>query len=320
MRTGKTGNELIAVSSSLLQIDLKIKRNTRKRTQMRFSQDQRTAVVSKLIGLAAVTALTFTSGASASSHHPSGEFLPFAECPMNRLPVTECLVAEITGGSLTLGSKTVAIKDPVKLQGGFGGGGSEAKFFGAQNGETLPKVPQPLPTGALGSAPAAWPKSIQSWFSESIRKSPGVTATIELAAPATSIRLNTESLVLEEGVAIVLPVKIKLTNPLLGSNCYLGSSQSPIILPLGTGTSGKLKGGAGHAFFNEDFTLITIKGARLVNASFLMPPASGCGGTFSSFVDPFLSSIFGATSTGKNFADLELTLLDAPVEVVKESE
>ncbi len=268
----------------------------------------------------ALTALALASTAVASAHHPTGEFALFTECPLSRLTLTNCVAAEIKGGAFTFGTKTVPLKSPVRLQGGFEGAGSRITFFGAQNGETLSKVPQPLPAGTLDIPPAGWPKSIQNWFNESIRKGPGITATVELAAPATAIKLNTGNLLFEAGVALQLPIKVKLDSPALGSSCYLGSNQSPIVLPLGTGASGKLKGAVGETFSNEDFTLITLGNAKLVSSTFALSAASGCGGTFSAFIDPFVSSIFGASTSGKNSAILEVTLSVASAEAVRESE
>lgn len=270
-----------------------------------------------------LAALVFASLALASSHHPKGEFAQFAECPLNRVTITDCIYSVTNGGSFTIGAKTVPIKNPVTLQGGFEGGGSEIKFFGAENGDTLSKTPQPVPGGLLGiTAPTWWPKFIQDWFNEQINKGfTGVNATVELASPATSIKLNTENLLLEEGTALGLPVKVKLDNAILGSNCYVGSNSSPVQIDFTSGTSGKVKGSAGELSFNEAATLITISGGKLVNNTFAAPAASGCGGIFSFFIDPLVNSILGTpAASGKNTAILEGKLQDAASSAVKASE
>ncbi len=269
--------------------------------------------------LAALVTLATASMAPASSHHPRGEFASFGECPLNRTVITDCIFAVVKGGSLTLGSKMVPIKNPLTFQGGFSGGGSEINVFGAENGETISKTPQPIPADVIGVAPSGWPKSLQSWFNENIRKT-GVTATVELAAPATSIKLSTENLIFEEGIALQLPIKVKLVNPLLGSACYLGSDKNPIMLPLSAGTSGKLKGFAGGLTSNDAVTLITLDSARLVNSTFATGAVSGCGGAFSAFVNPLINSIFGASPSGKNFITLEVKLQDAAAKAVRDSE
>lgn len=272
---------------------------------------------------AALAGLVFASMALASSHHPKGEFAGFGECPLSNPVVTDCVLSVSSGGSFTVGKKTVPLVNPVTLQGGFEGSGEEVHFFGAENGDTLSKTPQPVPGGLLGiKAPTWWPKFIQDWFNEQINKGfTGVTATVELAAPATSIKLNTENLILEKGTALGLPVKIKLSNAILGSNCYIGSNSKPVQIDFTTGTSGSLKGAAGKITFNKEFTLITISGGRLVNGTFAAPGVSGCGGIFEIFVNPLVDSILGTPSaSGKNTAVLEGKLQDAAAEAVLASE
>ena len=273
--------------------------------------------------LTALSMLVFASVAMGSSHNPKGEFAQFGECPLNRATITECIYSVSNGGGFTIGKKTVPLVNPVTLQGGFEGAGSEVKFFGAENGDTLSKTPQPVPGGLLGiTAPTWWPKFIQDWFNKQINEgSTGVTATVELAAPATSIKLSTENLLLEEGTALGLPVKIKLSNGILGSNCYLGSNSKPVQIDFTTGTSGKLKGSAGELSFNSEFTLITIAGGKLVNNTYAAPGVSGCGGIFSFLVDPLVDSILGTPSpSGSNTATLEGKLQDGNALAVKASE
>ncbi len=272
---------------------------------------------------AALAALVFASLALASSHNPKGEFAQFGECPLSNPTITTCIYSLSNGGAFTVGKKTVPLVNPVTLQGGASGSGEETKFFGAENGDTLSKTPQPVPGGLLGiTAPTWWPKFIQDWFNGLINGGfTGVTATVELAAPATSIKLNTENLINEEGTALGLPTKIKLSNAILGSNCYIGSNAKPVQIDFTTGKSGALTGSAGELAFNEAFTLVTISGGKLVNGTFAAPAASGCGGIFSIFVDPLVNSILGTPSpSGKNSASLEGVLKAGTAKAVKASE
>ncbi len=266
---------------------------------------------------AAMAVLLLASAAPASSHNPTGEFSPFAECPLNRTSITDCFISVTNGGSLTLGTRTIPLVNPITLQGGFEG--SPIEFFGAENGDTLSKTPQPVPGGLLGiTAPGSWPKEVQDWFNDQINKGfTGVNATIELAAPATSIALSTENLLFQEGTALGLPVKIKLDNAILGSNCYIGSKAEPIQIDLTTGTSGSLEGAVGELFFNEEFTLVTIAGSRLVNGTFEAPEAEGCSGIYSSYVDPLIDSIFMQSSGPENALTWEGNLKDANAETVR---
>ncbi len=266
----------------------------------------------------AVAALSWASAAPASSHNPTGEFAPFGECPLSNPEIDHCVFGVTEGGSLDLGSKTIPLVNPITFQGGYVET-PEIDFHGAENGDTLSKTPQPVPGGLLGIiAPTSWPQFVQNWWNNGINEGfTGVNATIELAASATAITLSFENWINEEGTALGLPVKVKLDNALLGSNCYIGSNVSPIQANLTTGTSGALAGAAGSISFNSGFTLITLTGFELVNGTFAAPGASGCGGIFSFYVDPLINSIFGLpAASGNNSLTLEGVLevaSDAPV-------
>jgi hypothetical protein len=275
---------------------------------------------------AALALLALPGAALASSHNPTGEFEQFGECPLNRVTITDCVFSVSGGGEFTVGKKTVPLVNPVTLQGGFEGEGEEVDFYGAENGETLSKTPQPVPGGLLGIvAPSWWPKFLQNWFNEQINNGlTGVTATVELTGPSkglTNVALSTENLLFEEGTALGLPAKIKLSNPILGSNCYIGSESHPVQLNFTTGESGSLTGAVGNVEFNKAFTLITISGGRLVDGLYAAPGASGCGGIFSFFIDPLVNSILGIPSgSGSNAAVLEGVLKDGNAKAVKASE
>jgi hypothetical protein len=275
---------------------------------------------------AALAALVLATAAMAASHNPKGEYAQFKECPLNRATITDCIYSVTSKGEFTIGKKNVPIVNPVTLQGGFENEAPNIEFYGAENGDTLSKTPQPVPGGLLGiTAPTWWPKFIQDWFNDQINKGfTGVNATVELTGPSkglTNIELNTANLLFEEGTALGLPVKFHLENAILGSGCYIGSDKSPVQIDFTTGTDGSLKGSAGEFSFNPAFTIITIQGGLLVNNSFAAPAASGCGGIFSFLVDPLVNSILGTPSpAGKNNATLAGKLQDASASAVKASE
>jgi hypothetical protein len=286
----------------------------------------------KLLVAATVIAamLVPASQALASSHHPTGEFAQFGECPLNNGAVFACIFSESSGGYFQIGAKTVPLEYPVTLQGGieFDEEFSE-HFVGAENGETLVKVPQPVPGGLLGiEAPKWWPIWLQNWFNNQINEGlTGVQATVELAGPASGITVNTLNLLFEEGTALSLPAKIKLSNPILGSNCYIGSNSHPVTIDFTSGETSPpppnepIHGSAGTPEINEEETLITLSGGSLVNNSFAAPGASGCGGLFSFFIDPLVNSLVGLPSpAGTNSAVLEGKLQEAVAAAVKASE
>lgn len=281
----------------------------------------------KLFVAAFVAAMMLVpSQALAQSHNPTGEFAQFAECPLNNPEVGACTFSESNGGFFQVGSKTVPLVNTVILQGGLTEAG---EFLAAENGDTLSKTPQPVPGGLTGVvAPGWWPGWLQSWFNNHINEGlTGVSATVELAGPASSVKINLVNLLLEKGTALSLPVKIKLDNFLLGSNCYIGSNSNPVVIDFTSGTTSPpppnepISGDAGTFESNEKGTLITLSGGALVNNSFAAPEADGCGGLFSFFIDPLVNSILGLPSpAGTNAAILEGKIQSAEPNAVKASE
>lgn len=228
------------------------------------------------------------SQALGSTFHPKGEYVQFAECPLNHPELPFCVFAESKGGFFQVGKKTVPLKNPVILQGGLlETETNEAIFVGAANGDTLSKTPQTVPGGLLGvEAPKSWPLFLQILFNETINKGlTGVTATVELAAPASSIGVNFGALLTEKGTALSLPVKIKLSNSFLGSSCYIGSNSKPVVIDFTTGETSPpppnkpIHGSAGTLSENEAGTILTTSGGSFVNNSFAAPGANGCGGS-----------------------------------------
>jgi hypothetical protein len=282
------------------------------------------------VAVVASMALVPASQALAAPHHPTGEFAPFADCPLSKPAVLACVFSESNGGFFQVGKKNVPLKNPVTLQGGFEfNENGESIFVGAEDGNTLSKAPQPVPGGLLGvEAPSWWPSFLRNLFNETINNGlTGVTATVELAAPASKVKVSTINLLFEEGTALSLPVKIKLSNPFLGSSCYIGSNSSPVTIDFTTGETSPpspnkpIHGARGELFINETGSLIKLSGGKLVNNSFGAPGANGCGGLLSFLIDPFVNSIVGLPSAaGTNTAVLEGVLETAESSAVKASE
>jgi len=281
----------------------------------------------KLLIAATVVAamLAPASSALASSHNPTGDFAEFAECPLNNPEVTTCIFSESSGGFFEMGAKTVPLANPVILQGGLASGA----FVGAENGETLSKTPQPVPGGLLGIvAPEWWPGWLQSWFNNLIDEGfTGVNATVEVAGSASNIKVNTINLLLEKGTAISLPTKIKLSNAILGSHCYIGSDSSPIVIDFTSGETSPpppnepIHGDRGTLETQGEGEIAVLSGGLLVNNSFAAPGAHGCGGLFSLFIDPLVNSLVGLPSpAGTNTAELEGVLKSTSAEAVEASE
>lgn len=266
-----------------------------------------------LAAFALLAALALPASASAAVHHPTGAFANFGECPLSNSNLYACLYSETTSGFVQTGKKTVSIVHPVVLQGGFAPTESgELTFIGAEGGNTLTKVPQPVPGGLLGiTAPTWWPSILRNLFNETINNGfTGVTATMELVGSA---KVNPGALTSGTGTAVALPVRIKLGNSFLGNSCYIGSSSNPIRLNLTAGTTSPpppnqpITGFAGNGAVSEGGSILTLSGQKLVDNSFAVPGANGCGGIlFSWAVDPFVNEIVGIpAAAGTNTAVLE---------------
>jgi hypothetical protein len=275
--------------------------------------------------------LAVASPALAAEHHPTGNFAPFKDCPLGNAAVTQCIIADTSSGEFTVGKKTVPITKTITLQGGTipVGETGEVTFVGAENGETLSKTALPVPGGLFGIKPPEFlNKEQKEKFEEMINKGlTGVTETTELAKPASAIKLSTSNLIREEGVALQLPVKVKLSNVFLGSSCYVGSEASPIILNLTTGETSPpapnkpIHGAAGELEILEGGALLRLLGGSLVDNAFSAPEATGCGAPFSALVDKLVDSIFGVpAAAGLNTAILTGKLEDAAAAAVKASE
>jgi len=279
----------------------------------------------------AVASMGLASSALATEHHPTGEFAPFKDCPLSNPVVENCVFAETGKGEFTVGKRTVPINKVITLQGGLKENTKteELEFIGAEDGNTLSKTALPVPGGLLNVvAPGFLPVWLQEIFNNFINEGiTGVTATTELAAPASHIGISTENLLFETGTALSLPVKIKLSNVFLGESCFVGSNSAPIVINFTTGTTAPpepnkpIKGASGIFEHNPTFTLIRLNGGRLVNNSFAAPGAEGCGGFLSFLIDPAVNSELGLpAAAGHNTAILEGTLSTAVAAAVKASE
>jgi hypothetical protein len=278
-----------------------------------------------------IAMLALVSSAYAVEHHPKGEYAPFADCPLSNPAVDNCLLATTEGGEFVIGKEKVPLVKAQILQSGIEhfAGGNE-KIVAAEDGNTLPKTPQKVPGGLAGLVKCNEISNFLERLACEITFENGLTgvnATTELAAPAGSIGLHTFALIGAVGTALSLPVKLHLENPFLGSNCYIGSNASPIVIDFTTGTTAPpppntpITGNPGTLSFNEAETILTVSNNVLVNNSFAAPKAQGCGGVFSFLIDPIVNSKLVLPSAGgHNTAILKGKLQVAAAESVKASE
>jgi hypothetical protein len=104
-----------------------------------------------------------------------------------------------------------------------------------------------------------------------------VSATAELAGAPSAIQFEILSF------TISLPIKLRLSNPLIGSNCHIGSNSNPVMLHLIVGTTNPpppnrpITGVPGTVEFTPEGVIEVLGGVNVDN-SFAIPGASDCGG------------------------------------------
>lgn len=283
-----------------------------------------------LLVAAALTASLALLGVSSALATPKGEYAVFEQCPTSNMELSGCLVSRTESGAIKMGNTEVPIVKTQTLQGGVKNISPGVKnLVAAVNGETLTKTPQKVPGGITGLVKCNEIKGEGFWekvergtcefFFEN--KYTGVEATTELAAPASSVILSLAAAEFPElGPALTLPVKVKLENPLLGSECYIGSNAHPVTLHLSTGKSGTLTGSLGEITSRAEGGILVIKNSKLVDGTFAAPGVTGCGEFFSFLLDPIINSKLGLPATTGNTATLNSTLELASIEAVRESE
>jgi hypothetical protein len=284
--------------------------------------------VALAVGVALI-ALTVLAISLSGGHRFSGDFAAFAACPLGDPQTDLCLFTQSEGGEFVVGSKTVPISKPITLQGGVHIVKNaerkilEDEFIAPSNAATLSRTPQPVPGGLRGVVdPALLDPAQRKAFDELLAEgNTEVTATFELAAPASAIYIDVQNLIEARGIGLALPMKVKLNNPFLGSSCYIGSNTNPILVSLTTGklaatrrspSGHPLAGKPGHAKFQDDYNLVTLKEDSLVSDSFPAPRVDGCGEVDSPQVDPAIDAELGLpAAAGHSTAILNGTLRDA---------
>ena len=284
----------------------------------------------KLFVGAAVTAALAVVGVPAAMAGPTGGYAVFAQCPVHAASVNGCIYSPTESGYIKINKTEVPIVNTQVLQGGLL---EETEPFvkhlaGALNGETLTKTAQKVPGGLTDLVNCTEIKG-SGWFERELRKAceaifenklTGVNAITELAGPASGVVLNTASEQLGVGTALTLPVKVRLENELLGSECYIGSESEPVALNLTTGaTTGGPTGKPGTKKSKEKGGILEISGVSLVSNTFKVPGANGCGpfGLLDGIVD---SKLGLPSAAGNNTAVLNGKVEIANSELVEESE
>lgn len=268
--------------------------------------------VRKMVAIAGVAgSLVLAAGAQAAD--PTGDWADFKRCPLSNPSTDVCVYSQVTSGSFKLGTSTVPIGDTITLQGGYelDPDTGATTWINAEGGPTLSATPLDVPGGLLGLPDTTgWPGWLLDQFEAAVSSVNAVTATAELAGP---VQFNLNNYFGESGTAITLPLRVKLSNPFLGNNCYIGSNSDPVLLQLTSGATSppppntSISGQLGSVTVLYRGRLIKNDGFRLVDNAFRAPEADGCGNFFTNWLlDPAVNLKQGLpSSAGKNAAIME---------------
>jgi hypothetical protein len=219
----------------------------------------------------------------AQAKEPAPGFTQFAGCPSQEESASTffCIRSEVTGGHLQVGKKDVPIKNPLTIVGGLN---TELGGFTANSKGGLSKTKQEVPGGIIGLTGLDW--LINFLNLEGLK----LYAITELAGVPGNFGFS----------SVTLPVKVHLINPVLGNNCYIGSTSSPVTLNLTTGTTsppapnkpitGK------EPEFSESGGILFLKNGTYVDNSFSAPGASGCTLTLFGFIPISLNGFVNSQS------------------------
>ncbi|MDH6137144.1 hypothetical protein P3T37_006576 [Kitasatospora sp. MAA4] len=259
----------------------------------------------RLAPLAAAAAMLLAAaGPAGAATAPGGPYAGMGGCPLNSAQLQDpsdlqvgCVVSVTHTGSFTIGTTTVPLTSAITLQFGVYWDKS-APVVNFPDGSSANQYATVAPTGTslLNAKPA------QITIPGIINFLPGVTsvfAQVEQAGPVTAF---TPLAAGESYPVFKLPVKLHLFNAFFGPQCYIGSNSSPIVLSPTTGTTAPpapgvpMSGDPGTIGVaadpnGHDAVIASFAGARLVDNTFSVPGASGCG--LGGILDPIIDLVMG---------------------------
>ena len=216
-------------------------------------------------GTALASMALLASAAQATT--PAPPYEDFAGCPS---PAEEpfignCIKLDFSSGHIGIGKRSIPVTNPILFKGGIEQETGNI-LYNAEGG--IVPAQQTVPGGLIGLTGYKWLDELVE--SSSLLK---LYATVELAGQPGSLTEPSTS----------FPVKVHLENPLLGSSCYVGSTASPIVLNLTTGTTSPpppnkpISGESPVEFESEaERPAVLIASGTFVDNAYSVPAASGC--------------------------------------------
>ena len=216
---------------------------------------------------------------------PGGIYTPFTDCPLHnpamRLAAPGfamgCIKSITPSGTFTINGVPVAITQPVIVQFGTysdmdANGNQVFHVVPTQDGNDLVAQPEVIPNGMLVLLCSSTdPRAVKLCQLAMNTGKTDLSVQVQLAGPITNFSPLAET-------PFTLPIKIKLTNPLLGGTCYIGSNSDPILL-------NPMFNPVGSLAFEPDpdpttfpnVAVLSINGSTLTDDTFSVPAATGCG-------------------------------------------
>lgn len=210
-----------------------------------------------IAGIASAIAAWCAMGGVAAAAFPN-----FSDCPREGLPSgSACIDIQSIRGELEIKGFRVPLDHSLEIRGAIRE--PEGRFIPPRGTNGFFAEPVRVPGGLLGfELPFAFET---------------VLATAELAG-------GPEQIVVSVGnQTISMPIKVRLTNPLIGRNCHIGTNRNPVRLNLIPGTTEPpppnrpISGRFGEVEFIPPNLLISREGVDVEN-SFSIPGATECGG------------------------------------------
>ncbi len=247
---------------------------------------------------------------------PGGIYKPFTNCPLlNPLmqesvggSATGCIAGDTKSGSITIGKITTKITHPVVAQFGVwdppnatpnqftGGILPPAAGISAQ----LVSAPERVPGGLLKALGCPSSRAAVERLCREAKSRGGrylrLYAMAQSAGMITNFDLTTWT----------QPLKFKLINPLLGSYCYIGSNDNPIVVnPSVTGTLRGYKDP--DPKLHPDTDVLEVAKAVATDTTFTAPGVTGCGpgGTANIAIDKAIDAADGLPSAAGNSLTLD---------------
>ncbi|MFD6359990.1 hypothetical protein ACFWFX_09060 [Streptomyces roseolus] len=269
----------------------------------------------KLATVSALTALgAFASMGTATAATPvlNGGWAPSTRCPVDAAPMIsadgldtspQCVVSYSLSGSIKLGNTTVPT-GKTNLQIGVVQNADGTNSVVAPAGGALIADSATVPGGLMGlMCPSDIPFVTDICRKLSDANLNKITATME--SVGTPSEFDQIAGVLTDQPIVTIPVRIRLQNPFLGDNCYIGSKSNPILLRpknlTAPGFGATRFDGDGTAAEEGEMSRLDLLGATQYDDGFSVPGASGCGLGWFGIIDAAVNLKTGLPSgAGKN--------------------